>query len=116
MNNQQFKRVIKQRTEKTRNTLISKADEYARGDRLSNFKQIAHLLNTTPEGALMGLVAKHIVALADFVNDIDRGVIQPYPRWDEKIGDIITYMHLLDAIIIERCPPEDKTALQPQGT
>ena len=102
MDNKHFQDIVQKRLDKTKATLSAKADEYARGDRLSNFKQIAHLLNVTPEKALMGLVAKHIVALVDFVNDIDKGVVQPYPRWDEKIGDINAYMILLDAIVQER--------------
>ena len=63
---------------------------------------MAHLQGVTPEHALMGLVGKHIVALYDFVNDIDKGIVQIYPRWDKKIGDIMAYMPLLEALIIER--------------
>ena len=102
METKEFNKIIKSRQEKTRATLIKKADEYARGDRLSNFKQIAHLLGVTPEKALIGLVSKHIVALVDFVNDIDKGIVQPYDRWDEKIGDINNYNILLEALILER--------------
>ena len=102
METEKFGKIVKERLKKTENTLIIKASEYARGDRLSNFKQIAHLLGITPEKALIGLVAKHIVALVDFVNDLDKDVHQPYPRWDEKIGDINAYMILLDAMIQER--------------
>ncbi len=102
MRTEEFGKIVRERLKKTEDTLILKAAEYARGDRLSNFKQIAHLLGVTPEKALVGLVAKHIVALVDFVNDIDKGVVQEYPKWDEKIGDINAYMILLDAMIQER--------------
>ena len=102
MKTKDFNKVVQQRLKKTNDTLFFKANEYARGDRLSNFKQIAHLLGVTPEKALVGLVAKHIVALVDFVNDIDDGKVQSYDRWDEKIGDIICYSILLDAMIQER--------------
>lgn len=83
-------------------TLTSKAGEYARGDRLSNFKQIAHLLGVTPEKALIGLVTKHYVALVDFVNDLDSGKNQSMGRWDEKTHDIMAYMVLMKALNIER--------------
>ena len=102
MQTEQFNKIIKQRLEKVQATLIAKADEYARGDRLSNFKKIAHLNSCTPEKSLMLLVSKHIVALSDFINDIDAGTIQSTDRWDEKIGDIIAYMVLLDALVMER--------------
>ena len=99
----EFLPVLNTRLQKTRDTLDGKADEYSRGgDRLSNFKQIAHLLSCTPERALIGLISKHIVALVDFINDLDDGTVQPYERWDEKMGDIVAYMVLLDALIIER--------------
>ena len=98
----EFDGIVRDRLKSTEQTLIKKAGEYARGDRLSNFKQIAALLGVTPEQALIGLVSKHIVAVVDFIKDIDRGVIQPYEQWDEKIGDINAYMILLDAMIQER--------------
>jgi len=104
METEQFNEIVRKRLIATSDTLTHKADEYARGDRLSNFKQIAHLTGYTPEKALGGLVAKHIVALYDFINDLDSGMSQPYCRWNEKIGDIIAYMILLDATILEKYP------------
>lgn len=103
MNQEQFETIMKKRLIKTCETLTAKASEYARGDRLSNFKKIADMLDTTPEKALIGLVMKHIVALVDFIDDIyfdDK--LQPYSRWDEKIGDVMAYMVLLDAMVQER--------------
>ena len=97
-----FEELLVERLMKTKDTLTAKADEYARGDRLSNFKQIGYLMQVTPEKACIGLVSKHIVALFDFVNDLDNGVVQSADRWDEKIGDIMAYMPLLEALVIER--------------
>lgn len=103
MDTQEFMNsVLNNRLFLTEKVLGSKADEYARGDRLSNFKKAAQLMNCTPEKALFGFVAKHIVALSDFVNDLDSGVNQTPERWTEKTGDIINYMILLEALIIER--------------
>lgn len=102
MKTKDFTKIVEARLKKTKDTLIAKADEYARGDRLSNFKQIAAMRKITPEDALLGLVSKHWIAINDFVDDLDKNLIQPYERWDEKIGDIIAYMLLLDALIQER--------------
>ncbi len=102
MKQDEFKLIVDNRLFKIEKILGAKADEYARGDRLSNFKKAAALLETTPEKALLGFVAKHIVALTDFVNDLDDGKIQSLERWDEKIGDICNYMVLLEALCIER--------------
>jgi len=102
MNTEKFNKIVQDRIDKITMVLTAKADEYARGDRLSNFKAVAALTGCTPEKALGGLVAKHIVALYDFINDLDSDQLQVYTRWDEKIGDIINYMILLDALIQER--------------
>jgi len=108
MQTEQFNNVVAERLNNVKSTLIAKADEYARGDRLSNFKKIAGLNDCAPEKALWILVNKHIVALNDFINDLEKDVHQPYSRWDEKIGDIMAYMALLDAMIIERTDKEIK--------
>lgn len=103
MDTEQFEDiVVNNRLYLTEKVLGSKADEYARGDRLSNFKKAAELMNCTPERALFGFVTKHIVALSDFVNDLEDGLNQTPERWTEKTGDIINYMILLEALVIER--------------
>jgi len=102
MTDTEFNEIVANRCTEINRILGKKAEEYARGDRLSNFKKAAKLVNCTPERALFGFVAKHIIALMDFIDDIDKGVVQTQDRWNEKIGDIINYMILLEALIIER--------------
>lgn len=87
---------IKDRIQKTQDTLIEKAKQYAQNGRLGNFKDIAELNDITMEKACWLLVSKHIIALKDYINEPDE---VPPEQWDEKIGDIICYMHLLEAII-----------------
>ena len=94
--------ILKNRLFETERVLGAKAEEYARGDRLSNFKKAAGLLGCTPERALLGFVSKHIVALSDFVSDLESGHNQSLARWTEKTGDIINYMVLMEALNIER--------------
>jgi hypothetical protein len=94
-----FEKLVRQRQEFCRRVLEAKADEYAPGqDRLSNFKKAAALQGCSPEAALGGLMAKHVIALYDF---IDRGE-ESLHRWDEKITDSINYLHLLEALVLER--------------
>jgi len=107
MQSKSFDVVMENRILQIKKVLGLKASEYARGDRLSNFKKAAKLVNCTPERALFGFVAKHIIALMDFIDDIDKGVVQTQDRWDEKIGDIINYMILLEALVIERLENND---------
>lgn len=103
MNHLQFKRVCKTRLHNCTFILDRKAEEYVtEEDRLSNFKQAAGLQAISPEQALFGMVAKHMVALGDFCRDATVGKIRDYEYWDEKIMDIINYMILLDALVQER--------------
>ena len=98
--------ILKNRLYLTEKTLGAKADEYARGDRLSNFKKAASLMNCSPERALFGFVAKHIIALSDFIGDLESNKNQTPERWTEKIQDIICYMILLEGLVIERIQKE----------
>lgn len=102
MNSETFNKIVKQRLENVQQTLCAKADEYAHGDRLSNFHTAAALLKVTPETALGGLMVKHIVALYDFIREVEAGKCRDYPYWHEKIGDIQAYLCLLDAMVQER--------------
>jgi hypothetical protein len=102
MNNAEFQKVVDRRKRLIDEVLTLKADEYARGDRLSNFKVAAELTCELPIEVLAGLMVKHEVAFHNFVNDWGLNeIVQSYARWDEKIGDMINYLILADAIIRE---------------
>lgn len=84
-----------------REILQKKTKEYTGDDmdRLGAFKAAAALQHTTPERALAGMLAKHIVSLYDmcFADGVsfDAGI------WDEKITDSLNYLFLLKAIVKE---------------
>ena len=63
------------------------------------FKAAAALQHTTPERALAGMLAKHIVSLYDmcFDGDTDYDI----STWNEKITDSLNYLFLLKAIVKE---------------
>lgn len=81
-----------------REVLQRKAKEYSRdgADRLKAFKAAAVLQHATPEQALAGMLAKHMVSLYDMCfadgEDFNTSV------WDEKITDSLNYLFLLGAI------------------
>jgi hypothetical protein len=100
MTHEEFNILLSKRIAKSRKVLLSKANEYATDDeRLQNFKDGASLLNTTPEFYALSLTTKHIIALKDFIST-QRSIDQRFI--DEKIGDIINYMILLEAILTEK--------------
>ena len=84
-----------------REILQKKTKEYTGDDtdRLGAFKAAAALQHTTPERALAGMLAKHIVSLYDMC--FADGVSFDAGTWDEKITDSLNYLFLLKAIVKE---------------
>ena len=81
--------------------LQKKTKEYTGDDtdRLGAFKAAAALQHCTPERALAGMLAKHIVSLYDMC--FADGVSFDAGTWDEKITDSLNYLFLLKAIVKE---------------
>lgn len=102
MNSEHFERVMQRRFGQTFYVLGNKAKEYARGDRLHNFKEAAKFLRTTPEKACLGFLTKHLISVVDMVFDLDEGKIHDPKVWDEKLGDSMNYLILLEGLLVER--------------
>ena len=98
-----FQKIFLDTIKKCKKTLIAKGGEYSRnGDRLWNFKRAARFNNNTPIEALWGMALKHLVSIDDI---IDKTKMNEFPSdevLDEKIGDMINYLILAKAIIIEK--------------
>ena len=101
MEQKKINKIVKNRIREIEKMLIKKGNEYANTDRLSNFKDGAALLHCTPERVLLGYVAKHMVALSEFVNRIEVGGEVKPEQWLEKFQDIAIYMLLLEPVLIE---------------
>jgi hypothetical protein len=96
MSTEEFTRLIEEQIARSTSLLIDKAKEYASDvDRLHNFKVAAQLLGGTPEQALGGFLAKHIVSVFDMINS---GKEYPQAVWNEKITDSINYLLILRAM------------------
>lgn len=102
MNNDRFNEVVQFRCDQIHKVLTKKAAEYARGDRLSNFKTAAQIQKDTPEQICVNFMMKHIVSILDIVDDLDGGKVATEDMVNEKIGDAINYLILLDALFWER--------------
>jgi len=98
MNSQDFDKIVANRIEKIKSILSSKAEEYAKGDRLYNFKRAAEIERVTTEKALLGMWAKHIVSVLDL---IEGSLAATEYMVNEKIGDAINYLILLEAVLTE---------------
>jgi hypothetical protein len=99
MDSDVFDIILKQRLEKISSTLKLKANEYAKVDRLYNFKRAGKILNQSPDQALIGMFMKHLVCVLDMVES-DQDFPDEYI--DEKVGDAINYLILLEALLKER--------------
>lgn len=114
MNMKDFKKVLIRRIHLTKNTLNKKNKEYASDiDKLHNFKRAGKMENCSPEKALVGMWTKHIISLLDIVDNIDRdedeALIQicngeglTKEMLEEKVGDAVNYLILLEAMIKDR--------------
>lgn len=101
MTTEVFDKIVDDRLRLTKNILSLKAGEYATSqDRLWNFRRAARLNNNTPEQALLGMLTKHIISIYDMVDNVE--VNRCKDVWQEKIGDAVTYLILLEALILER--------------
>ena len=116
MNNAQFKKLLLSRLALIDKVLASKGQEYASNDedRLINFKRSGEMKRETPEKALQGMMQKQLTSVYDIIDYIEKenqkvGLIfiarPPFitrKKIDEKIGDSINYLILLEALIKER--------------
>ncbi len=103
MTSDDFKKILQDRMNQTWSILALKAKEYANdSDRLHNFKRAAAMQDTTPEKALIGMFVKHMVSIIDMVDDLAHDRHSRLETWDEKLGDAINYLILLEGLIVER--------------
>lgn len=106
MNQKEFAKLLARRYTITTNILNSKNKEYANeNDKLHNFKRAGKMLEQTSEQALVGMWTKHIISILDIVNKLPKET-PTTELIDEKIGDAINYLILLEALIKERIGEE----------
>ena len=94
----EFNKILSSRLEKTRATLGTKAREYAMDDRLHNFRIAALVNGTTAPHALWGMATKHLVSIMDIIEGRKPNI---KVLVEEKIGDLVNYLILLEAILQE---------------
>jgi hypothetical protein len=102
MTNEIFNEVTAERVRMCIDVMCKKSDEYATdNDKLHNFKVAASLQGCSDIKALGGMMCKHTVSIYDLINDFENGKNIPLDLWNEKIGDSINYLLLLNALVIE---------------
>lgn len=104
-----FEECIQHRIKGIREVLLAKATEYAtENNRFHNFDVAARILNTTPEQALQCMMLKHIVSVFDLVESAGTNSdLLTKQIIDEKIGDTINYLILLEGLLLRRIESEN---------
>lgn len=104
MTQDDFMRLVDSRYRSCCQVMTRKGMEYSRNDdKLHNFKRAAKMLGVTPEMALVGMMAKHLVSILDMVDDLQYRDSRPAPEvLAEKMNDTHNYFYLLEALLSEK--------------
>ena len=103
MKTERFEEIVDNRCKDIKEILSNKAKEYAKDDRLHNFKEAGRILKITPEEALKGMTTKHTICINDMIEDCKNNNFDKTIEYvKEKIGDEINYLILLEALLSER--------------
>lgn len=104
MKEESFDKIVEKRCEAIKEILTHKALEYATDkSRYHNFEMAARKLNITPEEALMGIKVKHDVSIDDLVEWAKNSPEKlSHCIINEKIGDSINYLILLEGLLKKR--------------
>lgn len=99
MKREEFTNRVEKRIDLIRQTLLTKHKEYAKDDNVfRNFDEAAGglSLHGTSSEVLWSYMTKHLVSIKDIVADnkpVDTAIVS------EKIGDVINYLILLEAML-----------------
>lgn len=96
---QEFKQLFEERVQKCRQVLVKKAQEYSSDDdKMRNFNVVARMLNMKPYQVAFLFMMKHFESLYEII--MNGKEVSP-EMWDEKMGDTLNYLFLIDAMWIK---------------
>lgn len=88
--------------EKQREVMLSKGDDYANTDRLSNFKSAAYICGLTPAQHCLAMIATKVARLGVLLDP--KAVTPRNESIQDSILDLSNYSQLLNMIIEEETP------------
>jgi hypothetical protein len=98
-----FDMEVQSTLQKIQELLLVKGVEYRRNsDPFHNFNVGSQISGEIPEKVLQGFLLKHLVSYQDMLNDIEQGKLPKIELVEEKLLDIIVYMVIQKAQIINR--------------
>lgn len=105
MNNEDFDKIKARRCDLILKVLAEKGEEYARKDAFSHLKGVADLSNMDVLRTAWVALSKHLVSVRTLTEDFASGNILNKPMRpviQEKIGDAINYLIILEGLFEER--------------
>ena len=113
MTPEQFEKVVLNRCEKIQSVMASKNKEYATdSNKLHNFDKAARISGQTREKALWGMALKHYVSIDDLIENVGKGKLPSTDLLSEKIGDMVNYLILLEASVMQRIAEEREKIIE----
>lgn len=102
-----FNAVVEERIELIRKVLAAKGKEYSLGaDVFHNFNRATGLsFHEGREKVAWEFMAKHLQSIKDILTHVETGGCNGYPTKElvqEKIGDAVNYLILIEGMLIER--------------
>lgn len=93
---------VEKRLEAVREVLQKKAAEYATdSDRMHNFNCAAIIMGKSPVQAAWNFAIKHLVSIVDLIESDLQRVNASEDMIKEKFGDLINYLILIEAMILQ---------------
>lgn len=83
--------------QKQQDTLLKKGNDYAGDDRLSNFKTVAAITNTTPEMVCLTMIGIKVARLGQLLS----GKQAENESVRDSVEDLANYSILLDQILMK---------------
>lgn len=98
-----FEIEVQSTIQKIQNLLLVKGKEYRRNNNpYHNFEIGSKMSGEIPEKVLQGFLLKHLVSYQDMLNDIEEGKLPKVELVEEKMNDILVYVLIQKAQILNR--------------
>lgn len=98
-----FNSIVQEQLEECEQILTVKAKEYRRNNNpFHNFEEGAKMTGWSREKVLFSFLLKHLISLQDIRNDVEIDILPTAKILDEKYTDVINYLLLEKAMIIDK--------------
>lgn len=110
MSPEHFDAIVEDSIAHIRTSLVVKAKEYRRNDNPFHNFDIGQQISTsgeTREDVIWGMARKHFISIQDIKNDTKKGILTKKSVLNEKYGDLINYLIIEKASLMEHAIPDD---------